>query len=222
MRRFTILSLMWAVVGVAVAIAALRNADDYWAGGLILVVAILIGAVTLGAFYHSGRQRARRLGFAIFGGGYFTLAFLGLSDQYLARLPTTWLLMYIHQQVAPAQTFVVAYTAPVQYGPATTLTSNVTPGPLPNTITTTTTSQYIVGSGVGGAQTSTRWRSLLPGAANYQDFSAVGHSLFALLAGLLGMLLAQRYHAKQELALTTAKSATSASTGNGSADCKSF
>ena len=58
MRRVTILGLMGLVLGVAVAIAALRNADDYWAGGLMLATALLIGMVTLGAVYHSGRRRA--------------------------------------------------------------------------------------------------------------------------------------------------------------------
>src|SRR5207248_9371795 len=57
MRRFTILGLMGLVLGMAVAIAALRNADDYWAGGLMLGTALLIGVVSLGAYYDSGRDR---------------------------------------------------------------------------------------------------------------------------------------------------------------------
>jgi hypothetical protein len=31
-----------------------------------------------------------------------------------------------------------------------------------------------------------RWRSLFPGAANFDAFQGVGHALFALLAGLVG------------------------------------
>ena len=34
------------------------------------------------------------------------LAFLGLSNQNLAKLPTTWLLVYVHQRVAPRQTII--------------------------------------------------------------------------------------------------------------------
>ena len=199
MRRFTILGLMGLVLGVAVAIAALRNADDYWAGGLMLATALLIGVVTLGAVYHSGRRRAGRLGFAVFGGGYFALAFLGLSDQNLAKLPTTWLLAYVHQRVAPPQSFIFTVHGrhgPGQTGQGTILTSNVTPGPLANTVTATTTSQFALASGVSG-DTSTRWKSLLPGAANYEAFSVVGHCLFALLAGLLGMIIARRYQARR-------------------------
>jgi hypothetical protein len=202
MRRFTILGLMGLVLGMAVAIAALRNADDYWAGGLMLATALLIGVITLGAFYSSGRQRAGRLGFVVFGGGYFALAFLGLSDLNLAKLPTTWLLIYVHQRVAP-QTFILTVTGgrAGQTGQGTILTSNVTSGPGANTVTTTTT-WLAPASGVNG-DPSARWRSLLPGAVNYAAFSVVGHCLFALLSGLLGMVIAWGYQARQERALET-------------------
>ncbi len=196
MRRFTILGLMGLVLGVAVFVAALRNADDYWAGGLMLGTALLIGVTTVGAFYQSGRRRASRLGFVVFAGGYFALVFCGLSEQNLAKLPTTWLLVYVHQRVAPPQTFAITYTvaAPVQ---GTTVISSVNPAPLANTITTTTTSPVIVGTAVTGTS-PTGWGSLLPGAANYPAFSVVGHCLFALVAGLLGMVVARRYQARQE------------------------
>jgi hypothetical protein len=176
MRRFTILSLMGLVLALAVAIAALRNADDYWAGGLLLATALLIGVVTLSAVYHSGRRRAERLGFVVFAGGYFALAFLGLSDQNLAKLPTTWLLTYVHQRVVPPQTFAFTVTGnvPGQIVPGTVLMSNVTPGPLANTVTTTTTSQFAVTGRVIG-NTTARWKAILPGAANYEAFSAIGH-----------------------------------------------
>ncbi len=157
MRRFTILGLMGLVLGLAVAIAALRNADDYWAGGLLLATALLIGVAALGAVYNSGRWRAGRLGFVVFGGGYFALAFLGLSEPNLAKLPTTWLLRYVHEKVAPTS----------------------------------------MGNGVW-AFPENHWSSMLPGAANYDAFSVVGHCLFALLAGLLGIVIATRYQARQD------------------------
>jgi hypothetical protein len=205
MRRFTILGLMGLVLGVAVAVAALRNADDYWAGGLMLATALLIGVVTLGAVYSSGRQRAGRLGFVVFSGGYFALTLLGLSDQNLAKLPTTWLLIYVHQRVEPRKlvAYVVANNTPGQTVPTgqfAVLTTNVTPGPSANTITTTTVSQFNAANSLSG-DTSTRWRTLLPGAANYEAFSAVGHCLFALLAGLLGMVVALRCQARQQRAI---------------------
>jgi hypothetical protein len=199
MRRFTIVGLMGLVLGLAVAIAALSNADDSWAGGLLLATPLLIGLAALGAVYHSGHRRAGRLGFAVFSGGYFALAFLGLSDQNLAKLPTTRLLTYVHQHVAPPLTFTVtlAGTGTGQTGQGTVLFSNVTPGPLANTVTTTTTSQFAVTGGASGG-TAARWKAMLPGAANYEAFSVVGHCEFALLAGLLGMIIARRYQARQD------------------------
>jgi hypothetical protein len=129
MRRVTILGLMGLVLGLALAIAALRNADDSWAGGLLLATPLLIGLATLGAVYHSGRRRAGRLGFAVFAGGSFALAFLGLSDRDLAKLLTTWLLTYVHQHVAPPLTFTVTLTGvgTGQAGQGTVLLSQVTP-----------------------------------------------------------------------------------------------
>jgi hypothetical protein len=197
MRRFTILGLMGLVLGVAVAIAALRNADDYWAGGMMLATVLLIGVVTLGAAYSSGRRRAGRLGFVVFAGGYFVLAFLGLSDQNMAKLPTAWLLVYVHQRVAPSQTFTVTLssnTGPGQVVSSTLLTDHGTRIPITraNTATTTTTTQFAL------ALDDARWKSLLPGAANYEAFTAIGHCLFALLVGLLGMIIARRCQARQQ------------------------
>jgi hypothetical protein len=201
MRRFTILGLMGLVLGIAVAIAALRNADDYWAGGLLLTTAGIIGVTTLGACYRSGRQRAARLGFAVFAGGYFALAFLGLSAPHLAQLPTTWLLVYIHQRVAPPQmySFTLTTGAPIQGSANTYLLGNVFPNSGANTVSNIT-SQVAVASAVN-PDGSARWKRLLPGAANYEAFSVVGHCVFALLGGLLGAVIARRYQAKQECEL---------------------
>lgn len=43
-----------------------------------------------------------------------------------------------------------------------------------------------------------RWRSALPGAANRDQFLRVGHSLFALLAGLIGGMIATWFSARRE------------------------
>jgi hypothetical protein len=195
MRRVTILGLMLFILAVAIAVAALRNADDYWAGVLMLGTASLIGITALGAFYHSGHRRASRLGFTIFAGVYFTLAFLGLSEQNLSRLPTSWLLLYIHQRVSPPQTFNLTYAGPPPSRvPAV---SNISPALVANAATTTPPVQITL-TASAPADPSARWASLLPGAANYEPFSAVGHCLFALLAGLLGIVLARRYQTRQE------------------------
>jgi hypothetical protein len=174
----------------------LPRATRHWAGGLMLATALVVGVVTLGAAYSSGRQRAGRLGFVVFAGGYFALAFLGLSEQNLAKLPTTWLLVYVHHRVSPPRLVhnVVWNYTPGQTGTGTVRTSNVGPA---NTVTTTRISRSTVTNKVSG-DTSARWKILLPGAANYEPFSVVGHCLFALMAGLLGMVIARRYQGRQQ------------------------
>jgi hypothetical protein len=79
---------------------------------------------------------------------------------------------------------------------------NVTPGPSANTVTTTTTTQFVVTSKVGTPGPA-RGKSLSPGAANYEAFSVVGHSLVTLLAGLLGIVVARGYQARQERTMAT-------------------
>jgi hypothetical protein len=196
MRRFTILGLMGLVLGMAVAIAALRNADDYWAAGMILATPLLLGVVLIGALCGVERFHARRLGFAILGGGYFALAFLGLSEPNLNRLPTTKLLAYVHQQVASPQTFTFTVTTSP---PTTTQTSFVianSNSTALNFVTTTAPGPVSASSAV----TPGRWKSLLPGAADYEAFSIVGHCLFTLLAGLLGAATAQWFRNRRERA----------------------
>ena len=60
MRRFTILSLMGLVLVLALAIAALRNANDSWAGGLLLATPLLLCSALIGA--SCGQRRSRALG----------------------------------------------------------------------------------------------------------------------------------------------------------------
>jgi hypothetical protein len=176
MRRFTILSLMGLILILALAIAALRNANNDWAGGLLLATPLLLCVALIGASCGERRSRARRLGFAVFGWAYFALAFLGLSEGNLARLPTSWLLISIHQRVVPPQTFtyIVTSTMPGQTGQGTVLLSNGSPGPTPNTISATPNARWIAANSPGPA-VARGWKAILPGAANYDAFSAVGH-----------------------------------------------
>ena len=67
---------------------------------MILATPFLLGVALIAALCGEERSRVSRLGFAILGGGYFVLAFLGLSEPNLITLPTSRLLAYVHQQVA--------------------------------------------------------------------------------------------------------------------------
>jgi hypothetical protein len=116
MRRFSIQILMAIVIGSAVGLAALRNADDFWAGGMIVATPLLFGVALIAALCGQERSRARRLGFAILGGGYFALVFLGFSERNVVRMPTSWLLLQVHLRVAPPQFF--TYTGTLSPPPA--------------------------------------------------------------------------------------------------------
>lgn len=70
MKRFTILNLMGVVVVLALGVAALRDADDLWAGGLLLATPFILCVNLVGGVCGQEGKRARRLGFATFGWAY--------------------------------------------------------------------------------------------------------------------------------------------------------
>jgi hypothetical protein len=194
MRRISIRSLMAFVLAFGVAVAALRNADDDWASGMILATPALFGVALIGAVCGEERSRARRLGFAILGGGYFALAFTGLSHHHMERLPTSRILNYIHQQVVPGMTATFTVTTG---GPFVTRGVSAVPNASPATVYVVTSPAAPPVSTPGIAATG-RWSSLLPGAANLESFSTVGHCLFALVAGLVGGTLAVWFRGRRE------------------------
>jgi hypothetical protein len=212
MRRFRILTLMVLILALAVAIAALRNADDVWAGSLMTVTPLILCVSLVGALCGRPARREGRLGFAIFGGAYFALAFLGLSESKLALLPTSRLLKLAHERVVPA-TFQVIYTVmqPTPPSPATTVTRVVS---RPVTATRTLAAKVSVNGSERWTRSrqvspdlteaSSRWRALLPGAANLEAFNVVGHCLFALIAGLLGSAVAIRFRPRDDEAAPVA------------------
>ena len=202
MRRFTILGMMGLVVTIAFCLAALREANDYWAGGLLLATPFLFALALIGALCGGPEKRSVRLGFVVLGGGYFALVFLGLSDLNLRKLPTNMLLEWVHHRVVgPSDTFVLSVAPMISpNGPARallvqgTLTGSVAPVPRPPPAAILPSPSYFVDLDLDGsldvAQTGF-WSTALPGAARYQAFQAVGHCLFSLVAGLLGVGLAK-------------------------------
>ena len=190
MRRISIRAMMAIVVVCAVAIAALRNADDYWASGMLLATPLLFGVALIGAACGEERARAQWLGFAILGGCYFVLVFLGPSDANIARLPTAQHLAFLHQKVSPtsSSTFVVTTDRPLGRQ-----RWSRTPSSLSLHVVSSPTAAQSSGTIAG-----TSWASLLPGAADIRAFSIVGHCLFALLLGLVGGKVGVWYSKRRE------------------------
>lgn len=74
--RFSLAKLLGAVVLVALGLAALVNATDFWVRvSVTLAVLVLLSAIAR-ALYSSDNRRAFWSGFAIFGWGYFVLGFV--------------------------------------------------------------------------------------------------------------------------------------------------
>jgi hypothetical protein len=189
MRRHSILGLMGLTLIAAIAIAALKGADDNWASVLQFLTLGMNGVAVLGVVHAKGKARAGWLGFALFGGFYHLLA-AGpwIGEQARPNLPTTLLINYAYQRIVPGQSWTFAIqamnttgTAPIQTG-VNWLVSNATPSPNSQQV-------FVVSSTAGW---STGWPSILTSNANAEAFQRVAHSLFALLFGLIGMFISRR------------------------------
>lgn len=179
--RPTILGLMGLVLVAAVGIAALRAADELWDSAVFTVTLALLATACLGAILGRGRSRAFYAGAALFGIGYGTIAFGPWCESSLRpRLLTTRLLDFAYPRIHPAQANSVA-------------------------IWDTSTGQRVqkfafspdgkLGAIVDQSGSTHGWYSAIgarkfvgvssPGAA-LAHFQAIGHSLSALLAALIG------------------------------------
>src|SRR5262245_42557078 len=111
MRRFTIAALMLGVLVCGVAFAALKDSSDAWAGVLLMLTLLLLGASILGVLYRRDGGRAFWAGFALFGCSYMLIQHVPrLWDQAVEPLPTASLLKYVHANAAPHRNPPVTYT----------------------------------------------------------------------------------------------------------------
>ena len=94
--RFTIVGLMTLVLAVAVAFAAVRNADPTWSGVLALLTYGTLGVAILGIVFRSGAERAWWFGYFLFGWGYLRLAPWAFS--HADGSPTRLLLLWIRRK----------------------------------------------------------------------------------------------------------------------------
>jgi hypothetical protein len=212
MRRFSIRTLMAFVFVSAVGLSAFRNASDLWAGTMLLLALAAVAVAVMGAVIMRGRERYGWAGFAFFGGGYLILSVSPLRPQ----LVTTHLLDYIHAKVVASRisTFevsrvdqnsllfkvvtsdgdVISRTVPDQGGkPFATVAA--TPRKVAESLRNSARAQQDL---IISMEPVNRWRSAFPGAANYDAFQRVGQGLFALLAGLLGGMVAIWFYERRE------------------------
>jgi hypothetical protein len=99
--RFSIAGLLGLVLFVAVALAALRDANDLWDSGVFSFTLGLLLVSILLAIHRTERRRAYWLGFALFGGGYLVASLIPPVE---SRLLTTKGLTYLDSKVPGRET----------------------------------------------------------------------------------------------------------------------
>jgi hypothetical protein len=175
MRLRVSIRLLMAVVGlVAVVIAALRSASPLWASALFTLTLGILATAVLGALFADRRRRPFWTGLAVFGWGYMALAFgPWLATEVRPHLTTSTILDLLS----------TAVQSPV--APTYTVTKTVTPPSTPIRALT------FPGGSDGYSVTYTTIRP--PGRLVRPSFQRVGHSLFGLLAALLGGVIARAF-----------------------------
>jgi len=92
--RFNVSAILAAILFVAIGCVSLREADEFWDGGLLCVtLGLLLGAVLLAA-HRTQARRAFWIGFALFGWGYLGFSLVPAIE---SRLITTKALAYLHR-----------------------------------------------------------------------------------------------------------------------------
>jgi hypothetical protein len=198
-RRLSIRSLMSFVVLSAVGLAALKNAGDLWAGMTLLAALAAFGAATLGVLILRGRERCWWAGFALFSGGYLAFAFgPGFSANVRPHLGTTHLLVHVQQKMHLRTDLMYADLASAQ-AEHDSLLARITP--LKRTLRNRNDPALVA---LEGTLSSVEQEiTVLRRTPTREQFQLVGHSLFALLAGLVGGLVATWFYDRRERGGTT-------------------
>jgi hypothetical protein len=216
--RLSISVLMAAVFACGLGLAALRDANEIWAGAITLMTFAVVGIAALGAIHQTGAARAPWLGFLVFAGGYLILG-LGpwFSEAIAPTLPTTQLLDYIHTRVSSSpvlrsteakELLRLRKAAELELA---SLARRVRNGNDPAALLIQRKIAYIdreiaaiqgfalPAAAAGNSPTASpnRWKAMVPGAANHSAFLHVGQCLFAIIAGLCGAFISSYFHAKR-------------------------
>jgi hypothetical protein len=181
--RFTIGGLLAVVVFVAVAIAALRAADDLWASSLFSLTVGALLVATLLAVHRTAEKRAFWLGFALFGWTYLAACLIAPIEPLLL---TTKALAYLDSKV-----------------PKRIALDEVRLGGVADRPIVVRSETIMLGGHVSahsGRNTVSVWDAATgklisgPGVTS-ENLMRIGHMLLALLIALLGGRLSRTLHA---------------------------
>ena len=192
MRRFSIRALMAVVVVCAVGLAALINANDSWTGIIPLVSLASVGVAVLGAVILSGRARYWWLGYSLFSGVYLMLTVgPGISMDVTHSLVTTRLIINLHTRLADAElkAFQQQQAKQAAQSPVTLGQQNDDPGDV---------SAQKKAQKKMIAEQQKQMSQAMSRAIDNGPSLRIGHSLFALLSGLLGGTVAVWFYVRRE------------------------
>jgi hypothetical protein len=194
MRRFSVRSLMALVFVCAVGMAAFRGAGDLWGGILLLVALAAVGAAVMGAVILRGLEKYWWAGFAFFGGVYLALAFgPWLSDTFQSQLGTTHLLGQIRVRMHPLIVPIQGDLAALEVDRENTIAREARIKSLARNANDP--ALVIMKKQLAALDKKI---ATIKSAPTDDQFQRVGHSLFALLAGLLGGTLAVWFYLRRE------------------------
>jgi hypothetical protein len=219
MRRISIRGLIAFVVVFAIGLAALKTSSDLWAGMMLLVALAFVGVAILGAILMTGHERAWWLGFAVFEAGYLILTFgPWFTERIEPRLLTTLGLDYVHFHVTERTS---GGNSTLQNQRQELVQRLIAESQKMRNPSADPTVRYLtqrisqIDNQLGSASLATSgpvenpWQKAFPGAANYDLFVQVGHSLFALMAGVLGGWIATWFDARRKRTETNGSAAVS-------------
>jgi hypothetical protein len=188
MRRISIRTLMAVIVVCAVGMSALINANNWWAGIMPLIALASVGVAVLGAVILSGRARCWWLGYSLFSGVYLMLTVgPGISMDVTHSLVTTRMIIDFHSRIADAELKALQQQQAKQEARST-----FTLGQQNNDL-----------GGVGAqkmmiAEQQKQMSQVMARAIQFGPSLRIGHSLFAMLSGLLGGTVAAWFYTRRE------------------------
>jgi hypothetical protein len=196
MRRFSIRRLTAFIVVAAIGLAALRNASDLWAGMLLLLTLAAVAIAMMGVVILRGAERYWWAGFAFFGGGYLAVA-VGpwLSDTFQPRLGTTQVLRHAHDRM-------MAFASPT-LDDAELADLRKRRLELRSVFMQVRVRRESDPALIATKRALAKVDQQLAAAdaiPPFDQFQRVGHSLFTLLAGLLGGTVAMWFYMRRERA----------------------
>jgi hypothetical protein len=180
--RFSIASLMAAVLLLAVGFAALRMASALWASAVFTITVTLLAAAILGAAACRGPSRIACLGFGVFGWTYL--------------LATFWLWPAPNGVTAPPF-LTKALLDFFQPTLNTAAVMSIDPGPAGEM---STEDAPIVTTIVPGSKNMATMTPFTGRVVNLLHYRRIGHALAAIVFGLLGALLGTLLSARREAA----------------------